>query len=489
MVEVVVAAGALLSSLAAPVFTAGVFKSVVMSLVVSGVQAGVAALTRKKRAAALPINDPGVNQTVRDGVAKQRLIYGYALVGGVVFFQESQPPYIHIGYLIASGENTGLEQVRVGTIRVPLDSDGYATSTPYNDGVTKFLRFSYGNGSDSQTIDTILDTDYPALPATFRQRGITRVVMKAHYGGTRDNHEKLYTNSFSPLFLIKGRKIYDPRIPTCISNDASTWVFSNNPTLCICDYLRHEKGGQYKFEDFDWSQIITNADKDDEYVNLKAGGTERRYSLDGMIILDAEIQQIIQTMLTANRGILVWSNGKMQIWSGVSREPEVTISRENMVGGFEFRNDKPTRELLNTIRTEFVAEDREYAVNNGPVYLNTALKDQDGEEHTTTLRLSFTSSHQTVQRIAKAHCLESRLRKALKIAVDLTHFKITAGTIVRFDFDVLPTASGIYMVLSTTMSNGFGAIELTMVEYDKTIYDWLPSVDEEDFTLTVTSAT
>jgi hypothetical protein len=160
-----------------------------------------------------------------------------------------------------------------------------------------------------------------------------------------------------------------------------------------------------------------------------------------------------------------------------------------MVGGFEFRNDKPTRELLNIVRTEFVAEDREYAVNNGPVYKNTALITQDGEEHTTTLRLSFTSSHQTVQRIAKAHCLESRLRKTVKIAVDLTHFRITAGTIVRFDFDVLPTASGIYMVLSTSMSNGFGAIELTMVEYDKTIYDWTPSTDEEDFTLTVTSAT
>ncbi len=483
-----IAAGASLGTYVTGASAAALFGQILTTFVLTGAQMALGNATKKKRPVRAGVSDAGDKQSIRSSTAPQRRIYGRALVGGAVFFLETKAPYLYQGYLLAAHEIDGIDEVRVGANRVYLDASGNATNVPYNTGATSYLKCSIRNGTAAQAIDPVITADFPTIPSTFRQRGHATVVVKAHYGASRDEHDKIWGQGFNPLFVVRGAKVYDPRKPTHIIDDPTTWEWSATPSLCIADYLRNEYGGDLHYSEIDWETVKAAANRDEESIPLKNGGFEPRYTLNGVIDYDKDPYSVMQAMLASNRGLLVYIDGKLSLFSGGPKDPVATIHEGVILGGFEYRGQKPRKELLNLVRTQFVSSDREYQLANGPLYQRTDLQTLDGQTLQSSLDLPFTISHRTAQRLAKTHLLDTRLGRSLAVKVSLDLLHITAGDIVRVDLENFPVANGLYSVEETSFVDGFTALQFTLAEYSSDIFVWNAANDEQDFTLTVTKA-
>lgn len=123
--------------------------------------------------------------------------------------------------------------------------------------ITKYL------GTQTQTVDPTLAAAIHGF--TERMLGTAYVVITV-------------PKSVSPgfprfTFEVKGKKVYDPRDGAQLLADPSTWTWSDNPALCLADFLSNESYGARK--PVDWDAVSDAADYCDETVTGAAGSEKR----------------------------------------------------------------------------------------------------------------------------------------------------------------------------------------------------------------------
>jgi len=424
--------------------------------------------------------DEGQKATVQQAVPSQRFIYGRALVGGPLFFYECKPPYLYIGVVLASHEIDAVEEIRINGVKVSFDADGAASSVNFVNGSTPLVYASIRTGAADQAMDPILAADFTEIAADteWRQRGHATVVLKCDYATDAATHERFWGSS-SPRFefLVKGMKVYDPCDPTQRVDDATTWQWSDTASLCLAHFLTHAKAGKRSWDVIDIPALCTAATADSGSVSLADGSVEKRYTINGVVDLSSDIGEAVNNMLTANLGRLVWGDGTYTILSGVPRDPVWTLTDDSARGDMEVQNERSRRDLVNVVRTIFVAPDREYQTANGPVLRNTDYIAADGEEHEITVTLPFTATHTRAQRIGKAVMERARLGKTVARSESIEALRLTAADIVNIEVAFLPILSGMFEINSAKLDHERFEIDIEAEQYSPDIYAW--SVDDE----------
>lgn len=451
------------------------------------------ALTPKNKATVGSINDPGTRGNTRQAIPSHRFLYGTVQVGGAIFIlDDSQPPSLVMGLLLSARRIDSVVSAKIGTNTVTFDGDRKALNSPFRVGSTAYLRGSFRLGTSDQAMDPILKEMFPTLGVedgpvdTFLQTGHATAVFEFKYGTDRTHFETLWGQVAipNPFVLVKGSLVYDPRDPTQDVDDESTWKWSDNATLIQADWARHPDGVGEKTEDADWEKIAESADYDDELVALKAGGTQKRHTINGVVTLNQPPRDVMEALLTANRGALRRSKGRWWIESSKPRNPVATITDKDIVSGFDYRDRRPVKEQYNKLRGRFIAPERDYQEADGPILDRTDLQTEDGEILETTIRAPFTDTHQALQRMEKQFLLESRLGKTWAGTVRLRLLGIDVGNAILISSKIWPQINGIYMVENWGFADDFSAIRLQLREYDKTIStNWNPQTDEQDFEL------
>lgn len=458
--------------------------SLLITFAVSGAQMIYGMMSRPKRPPS-PL-DPGIKQNVRQTDAPQRRVYGEVRTGGAIFFYEARKPHLYVGYAYNAGLIEGISAFQVNGKTFRVDSGGNAIDAPfYRADGSVFLKVSVRSGSASQGIDPMLATDFPALPASFRQRGEATAVFRAHYGNNRDDHDAIYGNGggFDPLVTIKGARVYDPRDPSQDRDSAETWKRNNAASLILADYICDPKFGRVSRDRVDWRSVALAANRDEETIALKDGGWQKRYTINGVVDSSQQPAEVIRSMLSANRGRIIMTGGMLRIISGGQNvEPCLTIHDGMVIGAVEFRSKSPRSSLVNRVKTEFIASEREWSTANGPVYDRPDLQDEDGSIYEHSIALPFTESHQRAQRLAKSYMLDARFGKFLTTQCSLDALELEAGDIVRVDLAWMPAATGLYMVEKAELTNNFTSVSLSLSEFSASIEnDWTPETDEQTF--------
>jgi hypothetical protein len=368
------------------------------------------ALTPKNKGSVGAVNDPGTRANTRQAVPPQRFLYGTVQVGGAIFFlDDTQPPSIVMGLLLCARRIDSVISTKIGTETVTFDDENEALNSPFLDGSDVYLRGSFRLGADDQAIDPILkemfpnlgvDTSGPSPVDTFLQSGSATAVFEFRYGADREHFEKLWgqVSIPNPFVLVRGSLVYDPRDPTQDPEDETTWKWSDNATLIQADWAKHRDGVGEKTEDADWEKIARSADYDDELVQLKDGSFQKRHTINGVVTLNQSPRDIMEALLTANRGALRRSKGRWWIESSYPKEPIATVTDKDIVAGFDYRDRKPVREQYNKVRGRFIAPERDYQEADGPILTRDDLETEDGELLETTIRAPFTDNHPALQR-------------------------------------------------------------------------------------------
>ncbi len=438
--------------------------------------------------------DEGTRQPQIVPIPEQRLVLGTATTSGALFFRRSKPPYLWRGFLLAAHECGDFVDLILNGKKVPLNANGEAIAQPYYDGSTAYIQASYRNGTADQAMDPIIAADFPTMPATFRQRGHATLVLKAHYGANQNAHEQIYgsNNVFNPLIRFQGAKLFDPRVPGCLLDDPATWVWSDNASLCLMRYLYHPWPNMRLLDPgkIDWDKVAEAADIDDEWRGRKDGTKERNHTINGVILSNAEPVQTVRELLTACDGLLISASGKYYPLPGARREPVATLHQDMLAGGFELHTETPDRELINIVKTEFVAPDRDYKPVVGPVLKREDLIALDGKPLETTLTLPFTEGHTRAQRLGSRKLKDSRGtlsdasgRKAFSGLFTIEAGALRAGDIIRIDFRDFPEVNGIYQVTKTQRDESLTRVSLDLVSWSDGRFAWDAPTDEQDFVI------
>ena len=442
-------------------------------------------------------NSPEVRYTTRQSIPPKRKAYGEVHCGGALFFERVSPPFLVQGFLVHEGEIDGFEDIYIGTNKVSF-AGGIVPNTILTPIAVQgqpdyagHLRVSVRLGADDQAHDPLLRNRFGSgiIPNAYRQRGIATVVLEyRHPGNDFDAFQALWGNGRqpNPLFVIRSRRVYDPRDPTQRENDPSTWTYSNNAALCQTDYVRAEHGGRISSDRIHWERVRRAADYDDTPMGTIEGPALKKHTCDGMYTLSQSPSDVMGDLLTANRGTYIQEGGKVWPESSAPKTRVLTITDDILVGGLQFQPFKNRRELVNIVEPRFVAQEIAYETVAGPEWRDEDLLAAHGEPHRATLNLPFTLDHRRCQRLAKLFGLDAQLEASLGIQVDLLALARAKGPltggVVTVQSKLFPQANGDYEVRTLGFTEAFSAIELACVAYDGSIessYD--PAVDEKPF--------
>jgi hypothetical protein len=336
---------------------------------------------------------------------------------------------------------------------------------------------------------------------TFLQRGIATAVMRYHFGADQNEFTALWgqVQRPNPLFMVRGIKMgdprksghivsYDPTDDAAVAAAKATWEWSDNATLVQAHYLTQRYGGRIDPRNMRWDKIAEAAEWDDGLIGTLSGQLIRRHTANGVISLDQS--SLIAGLLSANRGQVLRSGGKVWLSSSAPRDPVATIYDDILAGPVEVQFARPKKDLINRLTTRFVDKDQDYQLVDGPPLVRQDLEDEDGELLQASLELPMTDDYRRAERLAKAYLAENRRGKRISAHADMrllgrVNDDELVGNAVRFESMLFPQASGIYRVESWGFRQpDFAAIELSLAEYDKTIEtDWDAAVDEQPFTV------
>lgn len=431
---------------------------------------GVASYALSKKPSDSNALGAGALASTRDALAPHKVIYGRSRTGGTIVYLEStnDNKYLHIVIALAGHEIDAVEKIYFGDTEVTIDANGNVTGGTYS-GKAR-VKFKYGTESQTAFSDLVSESD-GNWTTNHRMKGRAAAYIRLEYD------QDVYPNGMPNFsFLIRGKKVYDPR--------SDTTVWSNNPALCVADYLCDDKRGMgcVYADEIDETALIAAANICDEDVDLAAGGTEHKYELNGFFATSSTPEEIMLQMLSSMAGKAVWSGGKWRILAGAYYTPTLTFDEDDLRSGFTVQTLVSRRENFNGVKGVFVSSDNAYISTDFPsIQSSTAVTEDGGEEIYKNITLPFTTSATMAQRLAKIELLKARQQITLTMPLKLQGLKANVGDIIKVNNTRLGWSEKPFEVVSLNVALGEAlGVDLELREISTNVFDWT-TAEEQTF--------
>jgi hypothetical protein len=428
----------------------------------------------------------------------KRFVYGQTRAVGTPLAQRVVGDKLYVCWLFNSRESEGSFDLLLDKRRVPLSGDPYdfaeagasASNSPFVDHLTVWI----GRGDQTQPPSAILAAAPWAVadPQLFKEsdagRGCTVVwaVMAAGDGGQRNDR---WPNS-PPYAELEGKfsKVWDPRDGAQDADDPATWTWSDNHRLCVLDALRQNPVRPFQARNLNLSQWEVAADKADELVSLKSGGSEARYRAHGTLIFNgSELEDLLAPMMLAGAADFVRTGGRLGVTTGVWDGVAYTL--DDLLDYMTCSSLKRGEDLPTQIRATYVSAAREYESAELPVWDIPGAQEADGGvPSVVTYDLEWAGSATQAQRCRKILGMKARRQRTLGGVAPPAAFRCIAGSVAQVSLpSPFSTRDGTYEVTSIHPAldpvGGSGVAmrcPIEMIETSPAIFEWDPEVDEMD---------
>lgn len=438
--------------------------SLVGAIATSAISAGLSSalgLNKKPKAPKFTVEAQDRQQMIRSAVATRSIIYGQSVVSGPIIYATStgtENKFLHVVIPLAGHEVEEISTVWFGDEEVgDLDANGNVTSGRFSG----WMRVKKHLGTADQTVDTNLDSEVTDWTADHRLRGIAYIYLRLKW----DKDQKAYPYGLENIkALVKGKKLYDPRIET------TAW--SDNWALCVRDYVLGDYGLRATLDELDDDNFIAAANLSDELVATPSGGTEKRYTCNGTVDLGNTPMDVLRGMLTAGAGKLIYSQGVYLLFGGQYLTPTVTLDEDDLRGPITVRPRVPRQQLFNRVRGTYVSPDNYWQPTDFMPVGNALYETQDGgEQITEDIELPYTTSSFAAQRLAKITLERARQGITVTMPCKLTAFKVRAGDFIALNIAQLGWVGKVFSVTTWRLSPD-GGVDLELKEEASTAYAW-----------------
>jgi len=367
-------------------------------------------------------------QTTAIGTAlDHQIIYGKMRVGGARIYDEATGDtneYLHRIIAVAGHEITSFDRIYIndsyvdfgdidegGNVSTVTDADG--SSSDRYDG---HLRINFHLGSPDQTVDTDLETESAHWTNTCRLRGIAYMYIRMKYNAD------VYPDGI-PEFtaVVKGKKVYDPR--------TSTTAYTDNPALCLRDYLTASYGVAEDTANIDDALVTTAANVCDQ-TNTIAGTT--RYTCNGSFTTSVTPYDMINNMLTSMDGSLWYAQGSWRMKPAYWTAPVLDLNEDDLRSNISVSTRHSRRNNFNTVKGTFRGEESNWQTTDYPQVNSPAAITADNEQVSTAdVDLPFTDNSIEARRIARISLDRNRQQLVVSASFGLKTLQVQVGDNIR----------------------------------------------------------
>ena len=418
---------------------------------------------------------------VRSSTEPRRVIYGQARVSGPLVFAHTtnsasggKNHILHLVVALAGHPVQSIGAIFVDDVRLegrkasrswslPPKESVYTLDPAYN-GVsqTNLLQWRIHLGAPDQTYDTEL---YHAAPDAWteqhRLRGVAYAIVRLQW------ESSVWAGGLPNLsWEVKGRLVYDPR------TKKTAW--SDNPALCIRDYLVSDFGLNCQADEIDEASFIAAANVCDELVPIASGGKQKRYTCNGVFALDEKPIDIVENLLTSCAGVLVYAQGKYRLYPAAYRVPVQRLDASLLRGAISVFPRTSLQEKVNTIRGTYTEPlDGWQQAEFPPVSVD--LADDRNVKLVKDIDLPFTINTYEAQRLARVMLQKARYPLTVKMPCTLGALGVGVCEPVLLTIDQLGWTDKVFVPTGWSLS-AEGGVDLVLQEDNASIYAWTGGV-------------
>lgn len=437
----------------------------------------------------------------------RQVAFGRCASAGSLKYHNTYGPngndYLQLILQLADHECDALEGIFVDGVQKNILADAsnsFVTGNAVQDFSGRmWVKFYPGTWTQSADPDIVARAPSSGWASSDRGRGIcyVRVTLKAD--------PKVFKTGLPELvFLFRGAKLYDPRkdpsaggVGSHAWGTESTYEWSDNVALCAYNYLRGIRvngsllaGVNCPAASLPAAWWMAQANACDELVALKAGGTEKRYRMAGVIDVGTEPRAVLREMLGACAGDLIDSGGVFKLNVGVAQTPMLTITDADIMaeGDVEIVPKASRSQIVNTVYGSFLDPSQGYQSASLPPRVSPADQVADGgAEWAEHYNLAFVTSGTQGQRITEIFRRRGRYQRRISFPLRSCFAVLEAGDWVTLNSDRYGIIGGTFEVLQCQLGRDLVAV-VELAEVSPAIYTWAPSSDELDATAPATVA-
>ena len=436
----------------------------------------------------------GLQANVREPSSPQQYIYGQMRKGGTIVDMASSGTsnkFLHMIIALAGHEVAEVGDIYINDEVVTI-TDGLVTSSPWN---SKIVIEKYTGATPYVLGDRLNAFMLDQGRTNLVGYGIAFLYVRLEYD------QDVFANGI-PNFtaVVKGKKVYDPRDSGQDADNASTWTYSNNPALCIADYIRADYGlGDGSYSRIDDTMLQVAANICDEDITLPDATTENRYECNGVLSAQNTPASNIEALLTSCGGTLYWGSGKWKIRVGAYTTPVKDFTLDDLRSGINVKTRTSARDNFNGVQGTFIDASQDWITADYPAYASSLteaaylfrrgygvqeilgfLSQDGGVENILDLNLPFTTSSTMAQRIAKMTLFKSRQQITVSAEFGMSAFELEVGDVIRLTIDRYGWSNKEFEVISWALVPNADAgdmrVAMTLQETSSVVY--ASNVDE-----------
>ena len=399
-------------------------------------------------------------QTTAIGTAlDHQIIYGKMRVGGARIYDEStgtNNKYLHRIVAVAGHEIQSFDEIYINDEVVTLDGSGNVTSPAKYSGK---VRIKLHLGSPTQTADTSLVAESAHWTTQCTLNGIAYMYIRLQFDAD------VFPNGIPEITtIISGKKVYDPR--------TSTTVWSDNPALCLRDYLISPYGISEETANIDDALVIAAANICDQ-TNTDAGTT--RYTCNGAFTTASTPYEMLNAMLTSMDGSLWYAQGSWRMKPAYWTAPVLDLNEDDLRSGISVSTRHSRRNNFNTVKGTFRGEESNWQTTDYPQVTNVVFVDADnGQESVADVDLPFTDNSIEARRIALISLERNRQQLTVNASFGLKTLQVQVGDNIRLTNSRFGWTNKAFEVVSWSfgLTDGLDLqTQMTLRETAESVYD------------------
>lgn len=469
-------------------------------LVTTAIGAAINALTPKPSisgAAGAAAASSGYTVTQTSSVADQQIVYGKTKIAGVRVFDATTGDnngFLHRVVAFTGHEIDSFVEIYLNEGLVTgIDGNGFVTQVTFPDGpdpanpyvggttsdrwtiknspdgsplppeaVRPAIRLKMHNGADNQAADATLVSEVTKWTTNHRLRGISYIYARMEFD------QNVFPNGVPEITaVIKGKKVFDPR--------TSTTAWSDNPALCIRDYLTNTRYGLGESADnIDDSLFITAANVCD-YFNYPTLTGAKRYTTNGSFTTGATPYDLLSNLLSSMGGLLWYSQGKWRTKPAYWTPSVATFTDDDLRSSIALATRHSRRDNFNVVNGVWKSASTNWQTTDFPPVTNQAFIDADGgQQKGIDLSIPFTTDVDIARRIANIYLERNRQQLTVQASFGLSAFKVQVGDVIKLTNTRFGWTEKEFEVVSWTFGLVEGAdlqVHMILREISQSVFD------------------
>ena len=409
---------------------------------------------------------------IRSPVADRSIIYGSVRKSGSIVHAETLNNNADLYLVIAL---CGHEVNSIGSVFFndteittgQLDGSGNVTSGTFS-GKAQIVKHL---GATDQTVDTVLDSASTVWTSNHRLRGIAYLMVKLTY------ETDVFPNGIPNISaVIEGKKI--------LNVSTSATAYSNNPANIIYNYLTSSEGLGAGTSEIDLATFQQAYSDCNDSISI-TGGTQSRYTCNGVIILNRKPVEVIEDLVSSCAGTLTYQQGKFKLKVGKASSSIRTLTDDDLTGELKIVTRPKRSQLYNKVKGTFIDSTTDFSIKEFNTQESSAFQTSDGETIVNEIELPFTSDPVEAQRLALIVLKQSRQMMTLDLMLKPEHLDLGVGDVISLTNTKLGFTAKKFFILQYTL-NADLSVSIIAQEYADAVYDF--SAGSEQVTLATASA-